>query len=114
MHPTRQKEKLTNKAKTYLESHYTEKFSLDHLAGELYINKNYLSRVFKETTGHTLLWYHNHLRCQAAKKLLKRRDFPIAIIAYKTGFASASHFSRIFKTYEGCSPSVYRRNLHQK
>lgn len=109
MKSTHPKEVLTEKAKVLLKSGYREKFSLDRLAGELYVNKYYLARVFKETTGHTLLWYHNHLRCREAGKLLAETDDPIALIAYKTGFVSASHFSRIFSRFLGCTPTEYRK-----
>lgn len=110
MTQTSQKKNLTENAKAYLQAHYLEKFSLDQVADALFINKNYLARVFKETTGHTLLWYHNSLRCEAAKRLLQEDGDSLATVAYKTGFASASHFSRIFKHFVGCTPTEYRRN----
>ena len=103
------KQKLTERAKDYLQQHYTEKFSLDELAASLYVNKNYLARVFKETSGTTLLQYHNGLRCERARKLLEDPGYSIAVVAFKSGFASASHFSRIFRNYEGCTPSEYRK-----
>ena len=35
------------------------------------MNGSYLLRIFKANTGHTLLWYHNHVRCENAKALLR-------------------------------------------
>lgn len=103
------KKKLTERAVTYLESHYTDKFSLDEIAGALFVNKNYLARVFKETTGSTLLQYHNRLRCQRAQELLMDPGYSMSVIAFKSGFASASHFSRIFRNVTGLTPSEYRK-----
>ena len=85
--------------------------SLDEIAGALYVNKNYLARVFHKQTGQTLLQYHNRLRCEKACQLLTDRSYSISVVAFKTGFASASHFSRIFRIYEGCTPSQYRRMI---
>ena len=105
------KQSLADRAVAYLEIHYTDKFSLDEIAGALYVNKNYLARVFHKQTGQTLLQYHNRLRCEKACQLLADRSYSISVVAFKTGFASASHFSRIFRIYEGCTPSQYRRKL---
>ena len=57
------KEELTASAKKWIEEHYTEKFSLKAIANALYVNSSYLLRVFKDTTGQTLLAYHNYIRC---------------------------------------------------
>ena len=40
--------------KNYLDEHYTDKISLDDLAERFFINKFYLSKIFKETYGTTV------------------------------------------------------------
>lgn len=108
------KKELTENAKKQIEDHYTEKFSLESLASALFVNENYLLRVFKEVTGHTLLWYHNQTRCLAAKKLLAHSDYSISFISCQVGFASSTHFSRVFKKMTGCTPSEYRKTHMEK
>ena len=110
MNVSKQKQELTNRAKELIKQQYTEKFSLDKLAGQLYVNKSYLARVFREVTGYTPLWYHNFLRCEAAKDLLVSDDYCISIIASRTGFTSPSHFTRTFRSITGCTPSEYRKH----
>lgn len=105
------KQELTNKAKKYIEENYKLKFSLSEISESLYINSDYLARVFKSCTGKTLLWYHNFTRCQHATRLLIEKNFSISSISYQVGFTSTSHFSKVFKTYIGCTPSEYRKNL---
>lgn len=105
------KEKLTAKALQYLRDHYMEPFSLDEIASALFVNKHYLSRVFSERTGRTLLWQHNELRCEDARRLLADPDYSIAVVAFRSGFTSSSHFSRIFRNHTGCTPSEYRRQV---
>ena len=68
---------LADAARLYIETHSTDKFSLQAVADALFVNGSYLLRVFKAYTGHTLLWYHNYIRCEKAKSLLT--DFDLSI-----------------------------------
>lgn len=102
------KAELADSAKRFIKSHYAEKFSLEAIAKELYVNSSYLLRVFKEITGSTLLYYHNYIRCQTAKKLLTKPELSIAFISREVGYISESHFARVFKKYLACTPSEYR------
>ena len=40
--------------KEYLDEHYTEKIALDYLSEHFFINKFYLSKIFKETYETTV------------------------------------------------------------
>ena len=105
---------LAEAAASYIKEHYTEDFSLDTLADSLHINKFYLLRTFKEITGDTLLAYHNKYRCEIAKKELEAPERPMSYIAFKTGFNSASHFTRVFVKVTGMTPSQYRKEYLKK
>ena len=100
--------RLVSAAENYLALHSAEKFSLQEIANALYINGSYLLRVYKAHTGHTLLWYHSHLRCEKAKELLKESDLSISEIGETVGFVSSAHFSHVFKKMTGMTPSAYR------
>jgi AraC-like DNA-binding protein len=50
-------------------------------------------------------------RLTKACQLLAHRDVQIGDIAQKTGFASASSFSRAFHTWTGTSPRAFRNSL---
>ena len=100
--------RLVSAAENYLALHSAEKFSLQEIANALYINGSYLLRVYKAHTGHTLLWYHSHLRCEKAKGLLTESDLSISEIGEKVGFVSSAHFSHVFKKMTGVTPSAYR------
>ena len=99
---------LTQTAKAYVEAHSEEKFALQAVADALFVNSSYLLRVFKANTGHTLLWYHNHVRCERAKALLRLRDRSISQVGEQVGFVSPAHFSHVFKKMTGMTPSDYR------
>ena len=99
---------LTQTAKAYVEAHSEEKFALQAVADALFVNGSYLLRVFKANTGHTLLWYHNHIRCERAKELLRLRDRSISQVGEQVGFVSSAHFSHVFKKMTGMTPTDYR------
>ena len=99
---------LTQSALAYIESHYKGRFSLQTMAGDLFVNGSYLLRVFKKHTGFTPLAYHNHVRCERAKELLSNTGESVSDIGEAVGFVSSAHFSHVFKKTEGCTPSEYR------
>ena len=101
-------ELLANDAASYIESHYKEKFSLQAMAGELYVNGSYLLRAFKKYTGFTPLAYHNHIRCERAKEMLAGTGESVSDIGEAVGFVSSAHFSHVFKKEAGCTPTEYR------
>lgn len=100
---------LAARARTYIDEHYTEKFSLDGLAAALFVNKIYLSKSFKKATGETLLGYHNRKRCEEACRLLRTTDLNAEIIGSRVGYVTPSHFARVFKSIYGISPTAYRK-----
>lgn len=102
-----------DRATEYIQAHYTEKFSLEQIANALFLNKIYLSKCFKQATGGTLLQYHNRVRCEKACELLKNPDLSIEIVSDRVGFATPSHFARIFRGIYGCSPSEYRKKIRR-
>ena len=101
-------ESLAKAAQNYIEGHSKDKFSLDEIAGALYVNGSYLLRTFKRYTNMTPLCYHHLVRCRKAKELLLQTDRNISEIGEMVGFVSSSHFSHIFRKTEGCTPGEYR------
>ncbi|MBR4359677.1 MAG: helix-turn-helix transcriptional regulator [Clostridia bacterium] len=106
-------ESLAKAAQKYIETHSKDKFSLDEMAGALYVNGSYLLRTFKRFMNMTPLCYHHLVRCNKAKELLNQTDMSISQVGETVGFVSSSHFSHVFRKTEGCTPSEYRI-LHQR
>ncbi len=95
--------------KEYLDTHLTEKISLDDLASMFYINKFYLTRIFKEQFGVSITAYLLQIRITHAKQLLRFSDLPIEKIAVECGMADANYFARMFRKIEGIAPGEFRR-----
>lgn len=105
----RGKQQSVQEIKDYLDTHYTEKITLDDLAERFYINKFYLTRVFKEQFGLSVTSYLVQLRITQAKRLLRFSDASMEAVAQECGLHDANYFSRLFKKIEGITPGEYRR-----
>ncbi|AZK45792.1 helix-turn-helix transcriptional regulator [Paenibacillus lentus] len=93
----------------YLNAHYAERLTLQSIAEHFYISETYLCRIFKQTTGFTVIEYLNYVRIREAQTLLKETEHRITAIADKTGFDSIAHFGRVFKQIVKRSPLQYRK-----
>lgn len=93
----------------YMLEHWNEKITLEELAGQFYINRFYLSKLFHETYHMTISDYLLELRINRAKEYLRFSDASLNEIADQCGFYDLAYFSRKFKKAEGISPSAYRR-----
>ena len=84
-----------------------------HLAGladRVYLNPDYLGRIFKKDTGMTVSEAIQSKRLERACLLLSTTDMPIAEIARKCGFCDANFFYKLFKHKMGTLPGQYREN----
>ena len=112
-HRTTAGKRLALQAAYYIREHSEQKFSLSEIAGALFVNSNYLARVFKRETGRTLLWYHNAVRCENAKKMLLETELSVAEISSAVGYISPAHFSHQFRKITGLSPSEWRMKAEE-
>jgi AraC-like DNA-binding protein len=93
----------------YLHDHFAESLRLPDLAGRVGISEKTLSRIFKQSTGQTVITYLNRLRVFAACQQLVGADQPVTQIAFDCGFGSLPTFNRMFSRYEGMTPMEYRK-----
>lgn len=98
---------------SYIATHYTTSLSLTSLAQHFFINKSYLSRIFKEVTGYTITEYIHIARIQAAKKLLTQDDLSILEVATAVGYGNLTYFERVFNKITETSPLKYRKQFHR-
>ena len=84
--------------------------SAGELAQAMKTSLRLLEVRFKSETGRTLHEEIARLRFEQAQKLLKSTALSINEIAYRCGFATASHFSVMFKRTLGSTPLAYRKS----
>ena len=92
----------------YMQDHLTEPISVQQLADMVYVSKSYLSRLFKQKTGVSMMDYLNSLRMESAKAMLVASNMNTEEIAYQTGYHSTKFFYRAFRAYTGMSTREYR------
>ena len=71
--------------------------SIETLAEMIAMSPRNLSRVFKESTGLTIVEYLTELRKETAKTLLNNPDYTIDYIAAQCGFKTARQLQRILR-----------------
>lgn len=93
----------------YVDNNLSRQISLKDVASEVHLNPSYFSVLFKEQTRVTFSEYLTRKRLQAAKKLLLTTNLSIEEIAQEAGYQTAKYFIKLFKEYEGVTPSKYRK-----
>ncbi len=96
---------------SFIEENYMRDLSLEDVANVVFLSSGYLSTIFKEETGYTVLEYITYIRMQEARKLvLQTPALKIKEIAERLGYNNVQSFIRYFKKYYGETPMMYRKN----
>lgn len=98
-----------NRIRDYIQKNYQKRLSLDDLAEEFFINRTYLSELFRERFGKNFVQYKNEVRIEHAKILLTDTQLPISEIAAQCGFDNTSYFALVFRQITGQSPGQFRK-----
>lgn len=93
----------------YINDNLNKKITLDLLAREFFLNKFYLSHLFKENTGFSILQYINYKKIMKAKELLSH-GLTCSEVCNRLNFGDYSNFYKTFKKNVGSSPLKYKQN----
>lgn len=100
-----------------VEQHYMNaELTLNGVANEmLYMNPDYLGKVFKQVTGDNFSHYLSRLRIEKAAEQIRRSgDVKVFELADAYGFGGNSkYFSQAFKKWMGMTPTEYRKSLEE-
>ena len=100
--------KRLSMARDYIQAHYTEDLNLSELSRVACLSPYHFHRAFKNTFNITPKKFVTYLRIERAKWLLENRDYSVQMICQEVGFRDVSSFTRLFASYTGATPSVYR------
>ena len=98
----------------YIAENCCSPLSLNSIAEQFYMNKCYLSRIFKEITGFTVNGYLHARRIQKARSLLIQNSMNISEVAEAAGYENLTYFERVFKKHTGMSPLEYRKQYGKR
>ena len=83
--------------------------TVKYFADKLNFSPDYLSCLIKKETGKNIQEHIHYKLIEAAKDCLCFNDKSISQIAYELGFEYPQHFTRLFKSKVGVTPSEYRQ-----
>lgn len=94
--------------KQYIALNLDQDISREQIAEQVFLNPDYLSRIFKKETGYSFTDYVLTERIRLAKELLSQTTIPISSVASSVGITNFSYFAKIFKKFVGIGPTEYR------
>ncbi|THF82120.1 response regulator [Cohnella fermenti] len=92
----------------FLQENYWKDIPLKEISERYFLNKEHISRRFKQEFGESITDYTNRLRIDRSKLLLLNPALRIAEIAEMIGYRDEKYFSRVFKKFEKVPPNLYR------
>ncbi|MBR1471813.1 MAG: helix-turn-helix transcriptional regulator [Lachnospiraceae bacterium] len=107
-------EERVKNAMLFIQSHYQEALTLDHIAESIHVSKSECCRCFKRTTGEAPFDHLLTYRIFESARRMQRADVSadsIQTLAQAAGFHNASYYNRIFRKYLNCTPTQYREAI---
>lgn len=92
----------------YIYTHLDEELDLGRLADVACMSPFHWHRVYRGLRGETAAETVRRLRLHRAAGYLVETDWPVRVVADKSGFSNLQSFTRIFKSYYGVPPASYR------
>ena len=105
---------VTSQVCAYIDAHYREEIHREELGELVFLNTDYLSRIFKKEKGISISNYIIQKRVEEAKKLLTQSTLPINTVSLYVGYSNFSYFTKMFKDNTGYAPLEYRRSFSEK
>ena len=96
----------------FIEMNYNRKITVEDMADNIGLNKNYFSNMFKNNMKISPQMCLLKFRINKACELLENTDFQISDIARSVGYNDPLGFSKIFKKEKGMSPKEFRININ--
>ncbi len=103
-----------NQVYQYIEKNKNEEISLAELSAQAGISGGYLSRIFKKYYHISVVDYIHLRKLHKAKYYMASSEMNISDISFMLGYSEAGYFCKIFKKYEGMTPSAFHRQLKEE
>ncbi|NOV04233.1 response regulator transcription factor [Paenibacillus planticolens] len=100
---------VIEKVKHYIDINLNHEISREDIAKQVFLNADYLNRIFKKETGLPISEYILQQRMKTAKELLIKTEIPISNVATSVGYSNLPYFSKMFKKVTQMSPQDFRQ-----
>lgn len=98
-----------DKAIRFIERNYGAACSIHDVAQHVHLSVSYFSNLFKKETGDSYTNYLTKFRLEKARILLCHTNMKIAEIAESVGYDDPNYFTTVFRQWQQCSPSEFRK-----
>lgn len=102
---------ITNRFRELVFQNIRNRHMVSDYAAMLNISPSHLNKSVKMITRKAPTKWIDEAILLEAKVLLSQSDFPISEVAIQVGFEDQSYFTRLFKRYEGITPTGFRRMI---
>lgn len=99
---------IISKAKAFIDRNFNRELTLEEVSREVHVSPYYFSKLFKEQSGENYINYLTMRRIETAKQLLRDGRLNVKSICNEVGYNDPNYFSRLFKRFEGMTPTEYR------
>ena len=106
--PSAYKELIVQNTLIYMRENCGKDIRLEELAGRAYVSQGYLSRIFKEVSGQTVIRALQEIRMDKACTLLEKTNYTVSEVAAQVGYADMKYFYTLFSQLFGVTPGEYR------
>lgn len=97
--------------KNFLDNHFDQDIRITEIADKMYVSQHYLSRSFTKQFGKSITEYLVEKRLEKVRRDLFETEKSVTDIAFSAGFNNINSFNRLFKKYQGLTPSEYRKEV---
>jgi AraC-like DNA-binding protein len=91
-----------------MEQHSQRLQTLEQIASECHVNNAYLCRLFRRYDNQSPYQYLRRLKMNHAAECLQKPGALVKQVAEDSGFTDPFHFSRVFTSVFGLSPTSFR------
>ena len=96
------------KVSVYFSKNIQGDFSMQKIADEMGLNKDYFGKLFKLHTTKSFNQFCNILKVELAKMLFDTGVYKTYEVSEMLGFSSADYFTKVFKDVAGMTPNAYK------
>ncbi len=95
----------------YLENNLHRSLTLETICRDNLISVSYAQKLFKRITQGGIIAYHNRMKIDHAKVLIRQENMNFTQIAQALGYTSIHYFSKQFKRIANMTPTEYSRSV---
>lgn len=97
----------------YIDSQIKHNIGLNDITGNCSISQGYLSRIFRDQFGISVMEYLHMQRMNIAKVYFAFTDLMVSEVAFQLGYNESSYFSKLFKKFVKVTIQEYKQSINR-